>query len=334
MKAPRVTIGMPVYNSRPAHFYQALRPLLAQDFEDFELIISDNESVDPAREMYLAAARLDRRIRYVRHEKNHGSAFNFNYLVSVAAGEYFMWAADDDIRRPGFVGRAVRILDDHRSVVSVSSLACLIDVEGRRIEAARFDRNASSPSLFRRVASVVSPHNCLDIYGLHRIEALRKTNLAAPIPGPDTVILLELLLQGPMERIEDELFCYRSAGQMDDLQGAYTRVVGSDKLGFDPRLFQRDCAVILLRRVARAELPFRQRVLCAGSLIRKILAERWLTTGPLRLMNAEIKRRVREGRYVGATALLGSYICLSPMTLLRRSFWRALIQTLRGQRDG
>jgi len=42
---PRVSIGMPVYNGE-RFLQEALDSVLAQTFEDFEVIISDNASTD------------------------------------------------------------------------------------------------------------------------------------------------------------------------------------------------------------------------------------------------------------------------------------------------
>ena len=53
---PRVSIGLPVYNG--ADFLEeALDSLLAQTFEDFELIISDNASTDRTQEICQAYCR-------------------------------------------------------------------------------------------------------------------------------------------------------------------------------------------------------------------------------------------------------------------------------------
>ena len=74
---PLVSIGMPVYNSEQ-HIRQALDSVLAQDYEHFELIISDNASTDRTREVCLEYAARDKRIRYYQNERNMGIAWNQN----------------------------------------------------------------------------------------------------------------------------------------------------------------------------------------------------------------------------------------------------------------
>ena len=79
---PRVSIGMPVYNG--AKFIEAaLDSLLAQTFEGFELIISDNASTDRTEVICRSYAARDNRIRYYRQEKNQGAIWNFNHVFEV-----------------------------------------------------------------------------------------------------------------------------------------------------------------------------------------------------------------------------------------------------------
>lgn len=116
---PKVTIGMPVYNGR-----DTLRPvldsLLAQSFADFELIISDNASTDDTADICKEYAQRDSRIRYVRQEKNIGVA-NFKFVFLEARGEYFLWAADDDIRSPEFLELNYKFLVENPGYVASTS---------------------------------------------------------------------------------------------------------------------------------------------------------------------------------------------------------------------
>lgn len=92
---PVVSIGMPVYNGG-RFIREALDSLLAQTFTDFELIISDNASIDATELICRNYAEQDPRIRYMRQQKNIGALPNFQFVLNEARGEYFMWAACDD----------------------------------------------------------------------------------------------------------------------------------------------------------------------------------------------------------------------------------------------
>jgi glycosyltransferase involved in cell wall biosynthesis len=87
---------MPVYNGE-IFIREALDSLLAQTFSNFELIISDNASTDETEAICREFSRRDSRIRYVRQSENQGAVNNFLFVLDKAVGEYFMWAAADDI---------------------------------------------------------------------------------------------------------------------------------------------------------------------------------------------------------------------------------------------
>ena len=104
--APKVSIGMPVYNGEK-YIREALDSLLAQTFTDFELIISDNASTDGTEAICREYAARDPRIRYVRQSENRGPTANFHFVLDEAVGEYFMWAAYDDLWGNHFLAQAL-----------------------------------------------------------------------------------------------------------------------------------------------------------------------------------------------------------------------------------
>lgn len=118
--APKVSIGMPVFNGEQ-FIRGALDSLLKQSFSDFELIISDNASTDGTERICREYAARDKRIRYVRQPTNLGAAANFKFVLDEARGEYFMWAADDDIRSADFLEEAVRLLDSRQDCVAATT---------------------------------------------------------------------------------------------------------------------------------------------------------------------------------------------------------------------
>ena len=109
-KKPKVSIGLPVYNGED-FLAEALDSLLDQTYDDFELIISDNASTDSTADICTSYSAKDSRIRYLRSDVNLGAAVNYNLVFELATGEYFKWAAHDDICAPEFIGACVDILD-------------------------------------------------------------------------------------------------------------------------------------------------------------------------------------------------------------------------------
>ena len=100
--APRLSIGLPVYNGERL-LPQAIECLLAQSFGDFEIVIGDNASTDRTQEICHDYVRRDPRIRYVRHEHNLGAVANFNRVFELSTAPLFKWAAHDDLHREAYL---------------------------------------------------------------------------------------------------------------------------------------------------------------------------------------------------------------------------------------
>jgi glycosyltransferase involved in cell wall biosynthesis len=103
---PPVSIGLPVYNGEN-YLKAALNSLLSQSYGNFELIIGDNASTDETKYICESYAKQDPRIRYFRHKTNIGAAANYNYLFELAQGDYFKWAAHDDVCSPDYLKSCV-----------------------------------------------------------------------------------------------------------------------------------------------------------------------------------------------------------------------------------
>lgn len=110
---PKVSIGMPVYNGEK-YIRNALDSLLNQTFPNFELIISDNASTDRTKEICCEYASKDSRIRYFRQAENNGAIANFQFVLDQASGEFFMWAAYDDLWSSNFLKDAVGSLKNKK----------------------------------------------------------------------------------------------------------------------------------------------------------------------------------------------------------------------------
>jgi glycosyltransferase involved in cell wall biosynthesis len=206
MTEPKVSIGLPVYNGE-TYLAAALDSILSQDYEDFELIISDNASDDGTVALCKAAAERDQRVRYSRLDVNCGAAPNFRRAFQLAQGTYFKWAADDDVLLPGFLRRCVETIEQvPSSVVLVYPRAEHIDAEGKVTEIDKESVESSDPRAYRRAAHVLANVNlgCAQ-FGLIRSEVLRKTRLIDSFIGSDYVLLAELAMLGELREIPEIL---------------------------------------------------------------------------------------------------------------------------------
>ncbi len=78
----------------------AIESVLASTYKDFELIISDDGSVDKTVEIIKAYAQSDRRIKIFISEQNKGQFANRNIAASFAHGKYIKYLDSDDIIYP------------------------------------------------------------------------------------------------------------------------------------------------------------------------------------------------------------------------------------------
>jgi glycosyltransferase involved in cell wall biosynthesis len=90
---PAVTVIIPTFN-RAAIVGRAIRSVLAQTFEDWELIVVDDGSTDGTEQAVKSFS--DDRIKYVRHERNRGGAAARNTGIRCARGEYVAFLDSDD----------------------------------------------------------------------------------------------------------------------------------------------------------------------------------------------------------------------------------------------
>jgi glycosyltransferase involved in cell wall biosynthesis len=210
---PLVSIGMPVYNGGP-FVKEALDSLLAQDYPNFELIISDNASTDGTRELCLDYARRDSRVRYYRNSENIGSVENFKRVFALAKGEYFAWAAADDLWEPTYFSAMVRLLDDNADAVFAFSAFNNINEQGEELRQFPHVFDLPSDNMFQRLNNYIEQDEYLGkanpLYGVVRRQALEIGGYAlwgkGEYWGADYHLVFRLLSLGELVLSKEMLF--------------------------------------------------------------------------------------------------------------------------------
>ena len=128
-RVPTVTVVMPVYNVE-AYVAQAVDPVLAQTFADFELIIVDDGGSD--KSVSICETFKDPRIRIV-HQANKGLAGARNTGIALSRGRYIALLDSDDAWAPEKLERHVAHLEAHAEIGASYSGAELIDCLGRSL---------------------------------------------------------------------------------------------------------------------------------------------------------------------------------------------------------
>lgn len=115
-KVPTVSVIIPTYNR--AHLVgRAIRSVLNQTYQDFEVIVVDDGSTDNTEEV--VKSFNDSRIRYVRHEQNRGGAAARNTGIKMAQGEYIAFQDSDDEWLPEKLEKQMKVFENAPAKVGV-----------------------------------------------------------------------------------------------------------------------------------------------------------------------------------------------------------------------
>jgi glycosyltransferase involved in cell wall biosynthesis len=210
--SPKVSVGLPVYNGE-RFLAEAIESSLAQSFSAFELIISDNGSTDGTREICTRYAGMDRRIRFLSSDINHGASWNYCRVLEAARAPYFRWAPADDKFHPDSLKECVQVLDADSDVVLCYPQTILINDRGESLGRYEDDLDFRSPDVRERFREAIRRNRLVSaIYGLMRTDSLRRTGGLGNYPGADVTLLAELTLYGKFFEIPSPLFYRRLHG--------------------------------------------------------------------------------------------------------------------------
>ncbi|MCH8071418.1 MAG: glycosyltransferase family 2 protein, partial [Proteobacteria bacterium] len=126
---PLVSLGVFLRNEG-RFIRESLESLRAQDYENLEIIISDNCSTDDTEAICREFGAGDDRIKFERQETNIGATANAVWVLDRASGKYFMWASGHDLWAPDLVSKCVAALDAHPGSALAYASSIWIDADG------------------------------------------------------------------------------------------------------------------------------------------------------------------------------------------------------------
>jgi glycosyltransferase involved in cell wall biosynthesis len=268
--APRVTLGVTTFNNE-RYLPGAFDAVLAQDFQDFEVVVCDNQSTDATWDICQTYAEHDRRFRIHRNERNLGFSGNYSRVVGFARGEYFRLTSHDDRMATTLLSQCVAALDANPQAVLAYPRGTVIDAEGNDLFPCENEPDIRHPSPMRRVVlSMQALVYSNALFGLIRTDVLRKTRLLGPFGTNDQPLLVELAARGDFCLVPEWLFFRR--GQEDGSYFGGTTSVRERYEWLEPgvartRSFRvtsnRELSRIAfetIRALARNELPLRTRL--------------------------------------------------------------------------
>lgn len=132
---PKISVCIPAYNSA-LYIGKTIQSVLDQTFQDYELIIGDDTSVDQTQSV--VAGFRDPRIRFYQNERNLGLTGNWNSCVARATGEYVLVLCADDLLEKDCLQKKAVLLDQYPSAALACSATKVIDADGAIVMSRRY----------------------------------------------------------------------------------------------------------------------------------------------------------------------------------------------------
>jgi glycosyltransferase involved in cell wall biosynthesis len=134
---PYFSVLVPSYN-RPEYITQCVESILASEFDDYEIVISDDRSpraneIEKVVEPFLSLPNF----RFFKQSTNLGEPGSRNFLVAQARGQYNIILGDDDEFFPHTLGTIKAFIDEHPGYDLYALGYRVIDETGRQ-QYARF----------------------------------------------------------------------------------------------------------------------------------------------------------------------------------------------------
>ncbi|MGB7248528.1 MAG: glycosyltransferase family A protein [Phormidesmis sp.] len=126
----QVAVIIPAYNSM-RYLPEALSSVLAQSYQDFEVIIVDDGSQDEIKDWYAQLSDAVRQQVTLFSQPNQGVAYARNTGIAQTSSPYVAFLDSDDIWLPHKLAQQVQYLEANPTVSLVCSGAAVVDPQGQ-----------------------------------------------------------------------------------------------------------------------------------------------------------------------------------------------------------
>jgi glycosyltransferase involved in cell wall biosynthesis len=137
LSLPEISVLMPTYNYA-SYLPEAIASVLAQDFQDFELLIVDDCSSDDTAGAVKPFCDRDTRVRFAVNPSNLGMVNNWKKCLDQARGRHIKFLfGDDKLSDPRALGKLLALLRDNPSATLAASARTILDEKSNVIEIVR-----------------------------------------------------------------------------------------------------------------------------------------------------------------------------------------------------
>jgi glycosyltransferase involved in cell wall biosynthesis len=199
--------------------------LLAQDFADFTLLISDNASTDGTREIAQQYVAADSRVRYHRQSSNVGLYGNLDFLLRSVDSKYIKLASADDYWSPHMIGDAVRLLEREPSVCLCYPM--MVKIEESGAELGKYDQRLQllEDDPADRLQHFLTEVGLLNqLMGVIRVDTVRRTLPLLHHTLSDRIFVAELSLYGKIAQVD----AYQYFRRFHERSSSYNRTTKAE----------------------------------------------------------------------------------------------------------
>ena len=154
IQKPKVSIILPTYQGEKT-IESAIKSILTQSFQKFELIIIDDCSSDATAKIVRSYSIKDHRIRFIQHRKNIGLASTLNEGILLSRSNLIARIDQDDEAMPDRLRIQYTFMNKNKKVAVAGSYVYLM---GRN---KKFDKILILPTDSKSIRSELIKSNCI-----------------------------------------------------------------------------------------------------------------------------------------------------------------------------
>lgn len=289
---PKVSVGLPTYNGG-SRLTRAVSSVMAQDYANIEIIISDNCSGDDTGEICTCLSQRYPCIRYFRQPVNRGVTANYSFVLEQATGDYFLWLSDDDTLEPGILRKYIDFLLANPDYALVSGQVNYWQDNKLILVEKDFTMDQTSPSL-RVISYYFKVMHGAMFYGLMDRRLAQSIPLRGRI-GDDWHFVASVAFTGKIKNFDVPGYNKKFGGLSANMR-AYARAIGASWFTANfPHVTIALHAIseIVILSPLYARVNFFSRLMLAMAACTSVLASHYFKVFPF-IVGGRIKRWIRR----------------------------------------
>lgn len=200
---PIISVIIPTYN-RGNYLCSAIKSVLNQTFEDFEIVVVDDASTDNTRQV--VDKFDDKRIRYIRHKENKGGSAARNTGIKRSKAKFIAFLDDDDLWMPSKLEKQLDLINTNLETGAVYTGICILNKSDKII---RFESSSFTGSIFPHILKKNYVGGCSQL--LVRKECFNRIGLFDEnlLAGQDWDMWIRLAKHYQFDYVNEPLVLYR-----------------------------------------------------------------------------------------------------------------------------